>query len=103
MVDVNNVNSKWCCFWPFLEQATDPSLASENWQLNMEICDMINMSEDGAGAKDAVRAIHKRLKQSKNYTVIMYTLTVLETCVKVWETGHIKILNNNYLLCIERD
>ena len=57
-------------------------MASENWALNMEICDMINMTEDGA--KDAVRAIHKRLKQNagKNYTVIMYTLTVLETCVK---------------------
>ncbi|CAG7835075.1 unnamed protein product [Allacma fusca] len=65
-----------------IEQATDSSLASENWGLNMEICDMINMSEDGA--KDAARAIHKRLKQNagKNYTIIMYTLTVLETCVK---------------------
>jgi len=63
-----------------IEHATDANLASENWQLNMEICDMINSSEDVA--KDAVRAIKKRLQQVKNYTVIMYTLTVLETCVK---------------------
>lgn len=48
----------------------------------MEICDIINSSTDGP--KDAVKAIRKRLTQSagKNYTVVMYTLTVLETCVK---------------------
>lgn len=64
------------------EQATDASLASENWALNIEICDMINESSDAA--RDAMKAIRKRLTQNagKNYTVIMYTLTVLETCVK---------------------
>lgn len=64
------------------EQATDPSLASENWALNMEICDIINETEEGP--KDAIRAIKKRLSQhaGKNYTVVMYTLTILETCVK---------------------
>lgn len=62
--------------------ATDPTLASENWALNMEICDIINETEDGP--KDAIKAIRKRLQQyvGKDYTVIMYTLTVLETCVK---------------------
>lgn len=65
-----------------IEMATDPTLASENWALNMEICDIINETEDGP--KDAVKAIRKRLQQyaGKDYTVIMYTLTVLETCVK---------------------
>lgn len=65
-----------------IEQATDASLASENWALNMEICDLINESSDGA--RDAMKAIRKRLTQNagKNYTVIMYTLTVLETCTK---------------------
>ncbi|XP_054714407.1 TOM1-like protein 2 [Uloborus diversus] len=65
-----------------IEQATDGSLASENWALNMEICDVINETDEGP--KDAVRAIRKRLLQNagKNYTVVMYTLTVLETCVK---------------------
>jgi len=65
-----------------IEQATDASLASENWALNMEICDIINETEDGA--KDAMKAIRKRLQLAagKNYTVVMYTLTVLETCVK---------------------
>ncbi|KAI5748560.1 hypothetical protein M8J76_000174 [Diaphorina citri] len=65
-----------------IEMATDPTLASENWALNMEICDIINETEDGP--KDAIKAIRKRLQQyaGKDYTVIMYTLTVLETCVK---------------------
>jgi hypothetical protein len=70
------------CYSLFAEQATDASLASENWALNMEICDIINDTEDGP--KDAIKAIRKRLTQNagKNYTVVMYTLTVLETCVK---------------------
>ncbi|KAH8369730.1 hypothetical protein KR093_000743 [Drosophila rubida] len=65
-----------------IESATDASLASENWAANMEICDMINESSDTA--RDAMRAIRKRLSQNagKNNQVIMYTLTVLETCVK---------------------
>jgi len=48
----------------------------------MEICDMINESSDTA--RDAMRAIRKRLSQNagKNNQVVMYTLTVLETCVK---------------------
>ncbi|VVD03257.1 unnamed protein product [Leptidea sinapis] len=65
-----------------IEQATDGSLPSENWALNMEICDIINSTPDGP--KDAIKAIRKRLTQSagKNYTIVMYTLTVLESCVK---------------------
>ncbi|CAN8002660.1 unnamed protein product [Ixodes hexagonus] len=65
-----------------IEQATDASLASENWALNMEICDIVNDTDEGP--KDAVRALRKRLTQNagKNYTVVMYSLTVLETCVK---------------------
>jgi hypothetical protein len=75
----------WCTNFfcsVFPEQATDAALASENWALNMEICDIINDTEDGP--KDAIKAIRKRLTQNagKNYTVVMYTLTVLETCVK---------------------
>ncbi|KAJ1522515.1 hypothetical protein ONE63_001703 [Megalurothrips usitatus] len=65
-----------------IEQATDASLASENWALNMEICDIINSTDEGP--KDAIKAIRKRLQQNaaRNYTVVMYALTVLETCVK---------------------
>ncbi|XP_059227032.1 TOM1-like protein 2 isoform X2 [Stomoxys calcitrans] len=65
-----------------IEQATDGSMPTENWAVNMEICDMINESSDTA--RDAMKAIRKRLQQNagKNNQVIMYSLTVLETCVK---------------------
>ncbi|KAK0397734.1 hypothetical protein QR680_002243 [Steinernema hermaphroditum] len=66
-----------------IEMATDANiLATENWGLNMEICDFINNTEEGG--RDAIRAIRKRLQTeiAKNNTTVMYTLTVLETCVK---------------------
>ncbi|CEF60376.1 VHS domain and GAT domain and ENTH/VHS domain and VHS subgroup domain-containing protein [Strongyloides ratti] len=66
-----------------VEMATDATvLSTENWGLNIEICDIINTTSDGA--KDALRAIRKRLnnEMSKNNAIVMYTLTVLETCVK---------------------
>lgn len=74
--------------------ATDASLASENWALNMEICDLINDTEDGP--KDGIKAIKKRLQQNagKNYTVVMYTLTV--------QSKYMMILKNyHYLLCLK--
>ncbi|XP_055031934.2 TOM1-like protein 2 isoform X1 [Misgurnus anguillicaudatus] len=63
-----------------IERATDGSLQSEDWALNMEICDIINETEDGP--KDAIRAVKKRLNGNKNYREVMLTLTVLETGVK---------------------
>ncbi|KAM4716089.1 TOM1-like protein 2 isoform 1-T1 [Anableps anableps] len=67
-----------------IERATDGSLQSEDWALNMEICDIINETEDGP--KDAMRAVKKRLSGNRNYREVMLTLTVLETCVK--NCGH---------------
>ncbi|KAJ7984699.1 hypothetical protein DPEC_G00357460 [Dallia pectoralis] len=67
-----------------IERATDISLQCEDWSLNMEICDIINETEDGP--KDAIRAVKKRLNGNKNYREVMLALTVLETCVK--NCGH---------------
>ncbi|XP_043398498.1 target of Myb protein 1 isoform X7 [Chelonia mydas] len=67
-----------------IEKATDGSLQSENWALNMEICDIINETEEGP--KDAFRAIKKRIVGNKNFHEVMLALTVLETCVK--NCGH---------------
>nr|XP_057918232.1 TOM1-like protein 2 isoform X2 [Doryrhamphus excisus] len=67
-----------------IERATDGSLQAEDWTLNMEICDIINETEDGP--KDAIRAVKKRLNGNRNYREVMLTLTVLETCVK--NCGH---------------
>ncbi|XP_072224966.1 target of Myb1 membrane trafficking protein isoform X5 [Leuresthes tenuis] len=65
-----------------IELATGSSLPSEDWELNMEICDMINSSEEGCVPKDAIRAIKKRIVGNKNFKEVMLALTVLETCVK---------------------
>jgi hypothetical protein len=65
----------------------------------MEICDLVNETEDGP--RDAVKAIRKRLAQNagKNYTVVMYTLTVLETCVKnCGKRFHVLICNKDFVL-----
>ncbi|XP_048377101.1 target of Myb protein 1 isoform X1 [Stegostoma tigrinum] len=67
-----------------VEQATDGSLQAEDWGLNMEICDIINETEEGP--KDAIRALRKRLSGNKNFREVMLCLTVLETCVK--NCGH---------------
>ncbi|KAK1799464.1 hypothetical protein P4O66_007683, partial [Electrophorus voltai] len=65
-------------------KATDGSLQNEDWTLNMEICDIINETEEGP--KDAIRAIKKRLNGNRNFREVMLALTVLETCVK--NCGH---------------
>merc|ERR1719186_434479 len=48
----------------------------------MEICDLINNTEDGP--QDAVKAIRRKLHQSmgKNSKTALFTLTVLQTCGK---------------------
>ncbi|XP_028829805.1 target of Myb protein 1 [Denticeps clupeoides] len=67
-----------------IQHATSSALQAEDWGLNMEICDIINETEDGP--KDAVRAIKKRIVGNKNFREVMLALTVLETCVK--NCGH---------------
>ncbi|XP_047435449.1 target of Myb protein 1-like isoform X2 [Mugil cephalus] len=67
-----------------IERATNGSLQSEDWGLNMEICDIINETDEGP--KDAVKAIKKRIVGNRNFREIMLALTVLEACVK--NCGH---------------
>ncbi|XP_029296946.1 target of Myb protein 1 isoform X2 [Cottoperca gobio] len=67
-----------------IERATSSCLQSEDWGLNMEICDIINETDEGP--KDAVKAIKKRIVGNKNFREIMLALTVLEACVK--NCGH---------------
>ncbi|XP_008283841.1 target of Myb1 membrane trafficking protein [Stegastes partitus] len=56
-----------------IERATGSSLPSEDWALNMEICDTVNSSEEGP--RDAVRAIKKRVVGNKNFKEVMLLVT----------------------------
>ncbi|XP_033722052.1 target of Myb1 membrane trafficking protein isoform X3 [Tursiops truncatus] len=79
-----------------IEKATDGSLQSENWALNMEICDIINETEEGP--KDAFRAVKKRIVGNKNFHEVMLALTVLETCVKnCGHRFHVLVANQDFV------
>uniref|UniRef100_A0A8C1RVE5 Target of myb1 like 2 membrane trafficking protein n=1 Tax=Cyprinus carpio TaxID=7962 RepID=A0A8C1RVE5_CYPCA len=78
------------------KKATDGSLQNEDWTLNMEICDIINETEEGP--KDAMRAVKKRLNGNRNFREVMLALTVLETCVKnCGHRFHIHIANRDFI------
>lgn len=83
-----------------IEAATRAELESEDWALNMEICDIINENDDDA--KDAARAIKKRLQQieqDRNFTVTDRTLTVLETCVSnCSHRFHVLVMTKDFIL-----
>ncbi|XP_041093800.1 target of Myb protein 1-like isoform X2 [Polyodon spathula] len=67
-----------------IDKATDGSLQSEDWGLNIEICDIINETDEGP--KDAIKALKKRIVGNKNFNEVMLSLTLLEACVK--NCGH---------------
>ncbi|XP_029658023.1 target of Myb protein 1 isoform X2 [Octopus sinensis] len=81
-----------------IEKASDGSQASENWTLFLDACDIINETDEGP--KDAIRAIKKKLQQNagKNYAAVMYTLILLETCVKnCGKRFHLQVANKEFL------
>uniref|UniRef100_A0A674N2F1 Target of myb1 like 2 membrane trafficking protein n=1 Tax=Takifugu rubripes TaxID=31033 RepID=A0A674N2F1_TAKRU len=79
-----------------IEKATDGGLQAEDWTLNMEICDIINETDEGP--KDAMRALKKRLCGNKNYREVMLALTVLETCVKnCGHRFHVQVANRDFM------
>ncbi|XP_051876797.1 TOM1-like protein 2 isoform X3 [Pristis pectinata] len=80
----------------FSKRATDGSLQTEDWALNMEICDIINETEEGP--KDAIKALKKRLSGNKNYREVMLALTILETCVKnCGHRFHVLVANRDFI------
>ncbi|KAK2833527.1 hypothetical protein Q5P01_017416 [Channa striata] len=79
-----------------IERATDGGLQNEDWTLNMEICDIINETDEGP--RDAMRALKKRLGGNKNYREVMLALTVLETCVKnCGHRFHVQVANRDFI------
>ncbi|KAG2463826.1 TOM1 protein, partial [Polypterus senegalus] len=78
------------------ESATDGSLQREDWGLNMEICDIINETDEGP--KDAIRALKKRIVGNKNFREVMLALTVLEACVKnCGHRFHVLVANREFV------
>ena len=65
-----------------IKSATDSLRMNPDWAKNMDICDLINRSRDGADqATQAFRAIRRRLQDNENQTVYL-ALVLLETCMK---------------------
>ena len=58
----------------------DSLLGTVDWQLNMQICDKVNVAKTDA-IKDGMRTLRARLK-TRNVPVQMLALTLLETLVK---------------------
>nr|XP_057905007.1 TOM1-like protein 2 isoform X2 [Doryrhamphus excisus] len=79
-----------------IERATDGGLQNEDWALNIEICDIINETDEGP--KDAMRALKKRLSGNKNYREVMLALTVVETCVKnCGHRFHVQVAHRDFI------
>uniref|UniRef100_A0A3B4DH74 Target of Myb protein 1-like n=1 Tax=Pygocentrus nattereri TaxID=42514 RepID=A0A3B4DH74_PYGNA len=69
---------------------------AEDWGINIEICDIINETEEGP--KDAIRAIKKKIVGNKNFREVMLALTVLETCVKnCGHRFHVHVCNREFV------
>ncbi|EIW65817.1 hypothetical protein TREMEDRAFT_36025 [Tremella mesenterica DSM 1558] len=58
-------------------KATDENLASEDWALNLEVCDKV-LSEGQNGSRQAVAALQKRLAH-RNPNVQLYALELANT------------------------
>ncbi|WWC91043.1 uncharacterized protein L201_005983 [Kwoniella dendrophila CBS 6074] len=61
----------------FIIKATDENLASEDWALNIEVCDKVS-GEGENGARQAVAALTKRLSH-RNPNVQLYALELANT------------------------
>ena len=68
-----------------IDKATDPMLMHTDWGLNLEICDLINQSPEGA--LGAVRALKRKLKG--DVKVVNLALQLTDACVKNCKTAHL--------------
>ncbi|KAJ4882647.1 Target of Myb protein 1 [Raphanus sativus] len=63
-----------------VEDATSENLEEPDWDMNLEICDMIN--QEAINSVDLIRGIKKRIMMMKQPRIQYLALVLLETCVK---------------------
>ncbi|KAJ1913290.1 ESCRT-0 subunit protein hse1, partial [Tieghemiomyces parasiticus] len=66
-------------FNEIIPKATSEDLVTENWDLNLRICEKIGQSE--ANARNCMAAVNKRMLH-RNANVVLYTLSLSESLAK---------------------
>ncbi|SNX87017.1 related to HSE1 - Class E vacuolar protein-sorting machinery protein [Melanopsichium pennsylvanicum] len=88
-------------------KATSEELTSENWELNLEVCDKVSSGGDSS-ARDCIGAIQKRLVH-RNANVQLYALTLADAVAKnCGLTAHQEIASRSFTqtltrICLDRN
>lgn len=88
-------------------KATSEELTSENWELNLEVCDKVSSGGESA-ARNCVAAIQKRLVH-RNANVQLYSLTLADAVAKnCGLTAHQEIASRSFTqtlarICLDRN
>ena len=81
-------------------KATDERLTSANWQLNMQVCDMVGAGDD-AGARQCIGAIQKRLCH-RSANVQLHALTLTDSLSNNCGQIHAEIASRAFMQSISR-
>ncbi|UZJ56070.1 hypothetical protein CBS101457_005390 [Exobasidium rhododendri] len=82
-------------------KATDENLTSENWQLNLDVCDKVT-SDGPSGSRNCVAAILKRLVH-RNANVQLYSLTLSDALSKnCGEIAHQELASRSFTQTLQR-
>jgi signal transducing adaptor molecule len=82
-------------------KATDENLTSENWQLNLDVCDKVN-ADGESGPRQCIAAILKRLVH-RNANVQLYALTLSDALAKnCGITAHRELASRSYCQTLQR-
>ncbi|CAO1617438.1 unnamed protein product [Jaminaea pallidilutea] len=82
-------------------KATAETLTSENWEVNLEVCDKVS-NEGETGARNCIAALQKRLVH-RNANVQLYSLTLADALAKnSGITAHRELASRNFTQSIAR-